>query len=408
MPDPEKRGTPPAVAAAGKRVRRHRRRPLLIRYWWLLPLVLVLGIVPMIWNWISSSQAVHAPLPGYIADTATVEREYLTFLGKAADSAATAQFNRASELMRQGRYATAADVLEAAAKDLPVPAVFNNLGVLYGQLRDGPHVLRAFRDALARDHDYAPVRANIHRMNLVESIDPGATELEPNNDISQANAVWLDRPVQAAITPSVGDVDCFWFIAPRPPRDRISVSVASQSSTLIPRLRIYGQGEKMVTGIKVAPSTGAAVRFAFSPSPSTLYYLKVDGVSGSSGAYTLTVNGLHAYDIYEPNDTILSATRIALGQSVDANVMDGDDTDFYSFIGPASGSVNVDVVPRDGSLLVGLGMFAPDLRNIGFAPDPKAPGDAIHQRMQVEANQTYYVQVFSKNDTTGAYSLAVK
>jgi hypothetical protein len=203
-------------------------------------------------------------------------------------------------------------------------------------------------------------------------------------------------------------VDCFWFITPRPPRDRISVSVASQSSTLIPRLRIYDQNGNMVTGMKVAPSAGAAVRFDFSPPPNTLYYVQVDAVSGSSGAYTLTVSALHAYDVYEPNDTILSAARIALGQSVDANVMDTADTDFYSFIAPAGGSVNVDVTPRDSALLLGLEMLAPDQQHIGFAPDPKAPGEAIHLRMQVEANQMYYVQVFSKSDTTGAYSLVVK
>jgi len=405
MPDPEKRVTPPA---AGKRVRRHRRRPLLVRYWWLVPLVLLLALVPAVWNWMFNPRAIHAPLPCYITDTSRVEEEYVTFLGRPADPAATAQFDRASELMRHGSYGTAANVLEAAAKDLPVPALFNNLGVLYAKLKDGQHAIRAFRDALARDHDYQPVRANIRRMNLAESIDPTASETEPNNDISQANAVWLDRPVQAAIAPSVGDVDCFWFITPRPPRDRISVSVASQSSTLIPRLRIFDQNGNMVTGIKVAPSAGAAVRFDFSPPPNTLYYVQVDGVSGSSGAYTLAVNGLHAYDVYEPNDTILSATRIALGQNIDANLMDKDDTDFYSFIAPAGGSVNVDVAPRDGALLLGLGMFAPDLHNIGFAPDPKAPGEAIHQRMQVEANQMYYVQVFSKNDTTGAYALVVK
>jgi hypothetical protein len=370
--------------------------------------VLLLAFVPAVWNWMFNPRANYAPLPGYITDTSRVEQEYVTFLGRPADPAAMSQFDRASELMRHGSYATAANVLEAAAKDLPVPAVFNNLGVLYGKLKDGQHAIRAFRDALARDHDYQPVRANVRKMNLAESIDPTASELEPNNDISQANAVWLDRPVQAAIAPSVGDVDCFWFITPRPPRDRISVSVASQSSTLIPRLRIYDQNGNMVTGMKVAPSAGAAVRFDFSPPPNTLYYVQVDAVSGSSGAYTLTVSALHAYDVYEPNDTILSAARIALGQSVDANVMDTADTDFYSFIAPAGGSVNVDVTPRDSALLLGLEMLAPDQQHIGFAPDPKAPGEAIHLRMQVEANQMYYVQVFSKSDTTGAYSLVVK
>jgi hypothetical protein len=150
------------------------------------------------------------------------------------------------------------------------------------------------------------------------------------------------------------------------------------------------------------------VRHDFSPPPNTLYYVQIDGLSGSSGAYTLSVRALHAYDVYEPNDTILTATRVVPGQTIDANIMDGDDTDFYSFASPTAGAVTIDVTPHNGALILGLGTFAPDLRNIGFAPDPKAPGDSIHHLMQVEANQTYYVQVFSRKDTAGPYSLVVK
>ena len=88
--------------------------------------------------------------------------------------------------------------------------------------------------------------------------------------------------------------------------------------------------------------------------------------------------------------------------------MDSDDTDFYSFQSPVAGSVSIDVVCQSSSLLLGLGTFASDLHNIGFAPDSKEPGDAIHYQMEVEANQLYYVQVFSRNDTTGPYQLVVK
>jgi len=66
------------------------------------------------------------------------------------------------------------------------------------------------------------------------------------------------------------------------------------------------------------------------------------------------------------------------------------------------------VTPHSGTLMLGLGTFAPDLRNIDFAPDPKAPGDSIHHQVQVEANQTYYVQVFSRKETAGPYSLVLK
>jgi hypothetical protein len=279
---------------------------------------------------------------------------------------------------------------------------------LYIKLKDGPHAIRAFRDALARNHEYPPVRANLKNLNMAESLDPGATELEPNNTDAQANAVWLDRPVEATISPSIGDVDCYWFTTPRPPRDRIAIEIANRSGTLIPRILLYDDGGNLVTGLKEAHAPGESLRFDFSPPPNSFYSLHVDGVSGTSGDYALTVSSLRAYDVYEPNDTILSATRISIGQTIDANIMDADDTDFYSFLSPVATSLTIDLVSHNDTLVPGLSAFAPDRRNIGFAPDVKGPGGSIHYAMQLEANQWYYIQVFTKNDTTGPYSLTLK
>jgi tetratricopeptide (TPR) repeat protein len=364
----------------------------------------LVAVAPAAWNWVTKASERHDPLPGYIAESGKLEEEYSMFTGKPLDPAATSQFDQATGLMLAGKYSSAVIVLEAAAKEIPVPAVFNDLGVLYMKLKDGPHALKAFRDALARNHDYAPVRANLKSMNLTGPIDPGANELEPNDDNSQANAVWVDRPVDATISPSTGDVDCYWFTTPRPPRDRISIAVIARSVTLTPRLRAYDETGKMVTGLKEGARPGDSVRFDFSPPPNSLYYVQVDGASGSSGAYTLAVNALKAYDVYEPNDTILTATRIVLGQTIDANIMDADDTDFFSFLSPVAAAVNIDLVSGNSTLVLGLTTFAPDLRNLGFAPDPEGPGGSIHYAMQLEANQLYYVQVFSRTDTTGPYS----
>ena len=409
MPETEETpgATRPAAEPPRSRVRR-RRRPLLVRYWWAPPLVALVVVALAIWNWMVKSSERHDPLPGYITESGKIEEEYLTFTGKPLDSAATQQFDQATRLMLEGKYASAAIVLEGAAKEVPVPAVFNDLGVLYMKLKDGPHAVRAFRDALARNHDYAPARANLKGLNMGVPVDPGASELEPNDNNTQANAVWLDRPLEATITPSIGDVDCYWFISPRPPRDRISIAVISRSVTLTPRLRVYDESGKLVTGLKEGARPGDSVRYDFSPPPNRLYYVQVDGVSGSSGDYTLTVSALKAYDVYEPNDAILAAARIALGQTVDANIMDADDTDFFSFLSPVAASVNIDVASHNSTLVLGLGTFAPDLRSLGFAPDPEGPGSSIHQVMQLEPNQVYFVQVFSRNDTTGPYSLVVK
>lgn len=396
------------AAEPRRRVRRRRRRPLILRYGWVLPLAVLAVVAPRIWNWMMTPHSHREPLAGYITESARLEEEYKLFTGKPLDTAAIQQFDQATRLMLAGNYVNAAIVLEATAKQVPVPAVFNDLGVLYRKLKDGPHAIRAFRDALARNHEYPPVRANLKSMDMAESLDPGTTELEPNDTNAQANAVWLDRPVDATISPSIGDVDCYWFTTPQPPRDRISIGISNRSGTLIPRLRVYDEGGKLVNGLNEANRPGESLRFDFSPPPNTFYSIQVAGASGTSGAYTLTVSPLRAYDVYEPNDTILSATRISLGQTIEANIMDADDTDFFSFLSPAAASLSIDLVSRNDTLALGLSAYASDRRNIGFAPDAKGPGGSIHYVMRLEANQLYYLQVFAKNDTTGPYSLTLK
>lgn len=366
-------------------------------------------IGPWLWRRITAPISRKDPLPGYITDAARLEQEYQQFTGKPLQDAGSLQrFQQATTFMLEGNYANAAIVLEDTAKAIAVPAVFNDIGVVYLKLNDSPRALRAFRDALARDHDYQPVRASLKRMNLSAAIDPGLSELEPNNNSSEANAIWMDHPVDAQISPSVGDVDCFWFITPRPPRDRISVAVTNKSTTLIPHLRILDADGKLIGGVREASAPSESVRFDFSSPPNALYHIQVDGASGTSGAYVLSVSALRAYDIYEPNDDILNATHITPGQSIQANIMDASDTDFYSFVSPVAGSVNVDVTSRDGTLVPGLSTFAPDLHSTGFGPDVDKPGAPLQYVMKVEANQTYYLQIWGKNDSTGAYSLTVK
>lgn len=399
----------PSAASSGRRRVRRRRRPLVMRYWWLLLVAALAVAAPGILHWLMTPHFKQVPLQGYVTDPAKVEEEYLALTGKSLqDASAIQQFEQATQLMLMGNYTNAAILMEGASKKAPVPAVFNNLGVLYMKLKDGPHAIKAFRDALARNHDYQPVRANLKTMNAGESVDPGNSEVEPNNTIETANVVWLDRPMEAIISPSLGDIDCFWFTTPRPPRDRIAVEVANRSHTLIPRLRLYDSTGMVLSGMREAPGPGASLRFDFSPPSNTLYYLEVDGANGSSGEYALSVSSLHAYDTYEPNDDILNATRFALGQTIEANIMDADDTDYFSFSSPVSASVTIDIVNRGSTLIPGLSTFGPDLRHTGFGPDVKAPGGNLRHVMKVEGNQTYYLQVWAKSDTTGDYSLTIK
>jgi len=398
------------MAATGvKPPHRHRRRPFILRFWWAVPLLAVVVAAPLIWAWMNRPRPKLQPLPGYIANTEVLRQEYRRFMGKSLDDPdIEQQFEMAADNMLAGDYSSASLHLENTAKQAALPVVFNDLGVLYIKLNDGSRAINAFRDALARDLDYEPVRANLSRMKTFNAADPVTREVEPNGTNDRANVIALGRPVEADISPDVGDVDCFWFVSPPAPRDILVIEVLNRSKTLSPRLRVYDAGSRLLDFTKEAASPGASLRVEIAPLPNTTLYIHIDGMLATSGAYTLVVTPQKAFDAYEPNDDILNATKVPLGQTIDANIMDSNDTDYYSFVSPVAKTVAIDIRNRSKTLVPALATFTPDLRNSGFGPDVRTPGSNLHYALSLEANQTYYIQVWSQGGTSGAYSLTIQ
>src|ERR1044071_5921640 len=164
---------------------------------------------------------------------------------------------------------------------------------------------------------------------------------------------------------------------------------------------------EMGTGSQASPP-GKAVALDLSPPPNTTFFFQVSGAHNTSGEYTVTVRPLKAFDAFEPNDDIFSASKIALGQAVNANIMDVDDTDFYSFESPRTGTVTIDIRPRSTTLLPALTTFSSDRRNTGFGPDVELPGSSLHHTIEVQEHLTYFLQVWSQHKSAGEYSLIVQ
>ena len=116
---------------------------------------------------------------------------------------------------------------------------------------------------------------------------------------------------------------------------------------------------------------------------------------------------MKAYDAFEPDDSIFTAHPIGIGQQVDANIMDAEDTDYYSVVAPRTGTVTIEIRNRSTTLVPALTTFHPDRRNSGFGPDLRTPGADLHHRMDVQRNQTYYLQVWSQSNSSGSYTLVV-
>jgi len=153
---------------------------------------------------------------------------------------------------------------------------------------------------------------------------------------------------------------------------------------------------------------GTTLNYLFAPPPNTTFYLEVSGANHSSGMYTLKVFPLHAFDGYEPNDDIFNSRRIEVGRTIEANIMDPEDTDYFSFIAAHTGPVNITIHNRSITLIPALTTYSAEMRNIGFGPDIRTSGAHLRHSFEVVESQMYYLQVWSQNNTAGEYSLTIE
>jgi hypothetical protein len=405
------------AAPLAKRKKKKKQNWSLIRkYWWLVPVLACAGMI----GWLATGPQWSRPrigpstgrmMPGYIAGAQNMTQEYQHFYGKPLNNAEIERaFEQANQRVGAGDYSNAVGLLEQVSKVAAVPVVFNNLGVLYAELSDKSRAINAFREALARDMDYRPVRANLVRLKDVIALgaDPVSREVESNDNMTLANIIAPGKAVEGEIEAAVDDVDFFRVTTPPPPRDVIAIEIATHSKTLAPVLKIFDEERRLTNWGKFVREAGSNLRQTIAPPPNTTLYLQVSGYGGSAGAYTLLVRPLKAFDNYEPNDDIYHAPRITLGTTILAGIMDADDTDYYSFVSPRTGTVSILITNRSATLIPALSTFYPDMRSSGFGPDVRTPVSHLRHTLEVQENQIYFLQVWSLANTSGDYSLLVE
>jgi hypothetical protein len=352
-----------------------------------------------------------AVLPaGYIADLSALKEEYAHYFGQPPDDAKVAnRFRSAAALAAKKNYPGVTSMLETASRGGAVPVMFHDLGVAFSLLGDNTRAAESFREALARDPEYAPTRKYLRDY---KGIPPGAAEpytreLEPNNDNMTANLIALRSPVGGEVGAGNDTADYFRIIAPPAPRDLLTIELANHSINFVPRLHVYDSQVRPTSwGESALEKPGQSVQVTGGPAPNSAVYISVTGAD-TSGQYLLTVTPQKAFDQYEPNDDILSARRITIGEEVPANIMDAQDTDFFSFVSPRKGTVTIEIRNRSTALIPALATYNNDRRNMGFATEIRKAGANVHHTIDVEKDQLYYIQVSSQAGTSGGYTLRV-
>jgi hypothetical protein len=198
-------------------------------------------------------------------------------------------------------------------------------------------------------------------------------------------------------------------VAPPSPRDLITVDLINHSIGFTPQLHIYDANFRPLSWGEPAGRAGESSRVTGGPQPNASIYIAVSSAdSRVGGMYVLTVRAQKAFDAYEPNDDIASARRIALGVDIEANVMDAEDNDFYSFQSPRSGTVSIEIRNRSDTLIPALTTYSANHINLGFGPEVRKPGAGLRHSLAVEKDQIYYVRILSQAGTAGAYTLRVE
>jgi hypothetical protein len=234
-----------------------------------------------------------------------------------------------------------------------------------------------------------------------------AQESEPNDDMLTTNAVPLGKWVTGAIGGGK-DADYFVFTTPETHRDWIRIELQNRSTTLEPRLELF-DAEKTSRGEVHKTTPGADAIYGFVASPATRYLVRVSNYYGAStGVYLLRVAATQAYDAHEPNDDILHAKAVTLGEPVAAAIMDGRDMDHFAFTaGDEETAIEATVQNRSATLRPEIAVYDSSKALIASVKNTTAGGDTSYT-FKTKPGGSYFVRV--RDYYTGAagdYTLSI-
>lgn len=230
-----------------------------------------------------------------------------------------------------------------------------------------------------------------------------ATETEPNNDIFSANEVPLNTTISATLE-NDKDVDYFTFVMPGNKRDLVDIILENRSTSLAPIITVYDADKSKRWPVK-NETGGGDLKYRLVGTPGTRYYVAVSPNSGS-GAYRLTLKALEAYDRFEPNDDILSATPIEIGARIEANIMDSADLDYFRFETGSQTKLVVTVENQSTTLAPIIKVFNPD-KSAHWPRKNETVGGDVSYAFEAQPNSRYYVAIYA-NEGYGKYTLTVR
>jgi len=232
-------------------------------------------------------------------------------------------------------------------------------------------------------------------------------EQEPNNTILQANAAELGATISAEIsTPDDQDFFKFQYKDPKNRRDILLLHIENRSTTLQPQFSVYHEDKSVLQNWNAANAAGANQDFSFVAEPGKTYYVAVASSYSGTGKYALSLIPQKAYDQYEPNEDAFTATSIRLGQSIEANIMDGEDLDWYRLSGGQGKTVTVHLENLSKTLQPQIQVRNADKSVLQNWNGANAQAADLEITFPAEPGKDYFVVVGSSYSSAGKYKLS--
>ena len=206
-------------------------------------------------------------------------------------------------------------------------------------------------------------------------VEIAAQEREPNDDPLSTNIIELDKWVTGSVA-APKDSDFYSFTTPEAHRDWMRIEFQNQSTTLEPNIELFGADKSSIASVHNA-TPGADLAYAFVAPPKARYAVRVSNYYGQSvGVYLIRMLATKSYDAHEPNDDILSAKPISAGTPIKAQIMDGNDADFFAVEGgDRESAMAVTVANNSASLHPNVAVFDVNKTELGNQHNATAGGD---------------------------------
>ncbi|MCP5519493.1 MAG: pre-peptidase C-terminal domain-containing protein [Verrucomicrobiales bacterium] len=252
---------------------------------------------------------------------------------------------------------------------------------------------------------------------LALNFEPAADAFEPNNQLLDAVELESDT-LQARLFPG-GEED--WYKVWVEAGETLVATVDPVPADVRAEVALYGRNREWLSRYESAVNAGDPVSASVEAGNAGFFYIRVRPVAGYNwtDTYQLAVSGarpgyapgfLPVTMEVEPNDTLADGQAIAPGSPVQGELADAPDADWYHFLMPTPGIVEVRLEDVPAALTGALRIYRDDYAQLAYRAASN-PGDLLALQLRVTRPGVYHILVDGVGSSYAAgqpYSLVLQ